>query len=424
MLVLSITGIITCFAILLKGHKKELKEKWIVIFIALVGVLEFASALTNFYGRYNLSKTLLTTGFFNVVIGILFLWVVRFINQSLSLASIVYETPDKKLFYINFKKLGTKVPGVFYILLLIGWGILIGRNFYSYKTISNPIDKFLFDERTLGDYSFTIFNLLIFFVIIIVSTLISRIVSFFASDDAGTAITKKSGIGSWLLLVRIAIISVGLLLAFAAAGIPMDRITIIISALGVGIGFGLQTLVNNLVGGLIISFEKPVNVGDIVEIGSKAGVMKSIGFRSSTIYTWDGADVVIPNGVLLNQDLVNWTLTNTNRRIEMSVGVAYGTDLEAAKELLKDLVAKDDRILSSPPPSVLVENFSSSSIELRLLFWVRDIRQWRMVKSDAMSAIDVAFKQNNITIPFPQQDIYIHSAPDETEENKNDNKTA
>jgi potassium efflux system protein len=105
----------------------------------------------------------------------------------------------------------------------------------------------------------------------------------------------------------------------------MDRFTIIISASGVGIGFGLQTLVNNLVSGIIIAFEKPVNLDDIIEIGGQTGQMKSIGIRSSIITTFDGANVIIPNGDLLSQHMTNWTMGSTRRRYEINVGVAYGT---------------------------------------------------------------------------------------------------
>jgi len=380
--------------------------------------MEFASAVLNIYGRYNLSKTLLTSGFVNVVIGILFLWTVRLINHALSLAFDIYTVPDKKSFYINFKKLGNRVPRIFYVLVIIGWVILVGRNFYAFRSISDPINKFLYAERTLGSYTYTLQNMLVFFLILIIATITSKTVSFFASDNTGGTTAKKGGLGSWLLLVRISIITIGVLLAFAAAGIPTDRITIIISALGVGIGFGLQALVNNLVSGLIISFEKPVNVGDVVEIGTRTGVMKSIGFRSSVLYTWDGADVVIPNGDLLNQHLVNGTLANKSRRIEILVGVAYGTDLNNAKKILKTLVTKDERILESPTPDVLIKEFANSSINIQVFFWVRNVRESLSVKSDVISAIDVAFKENNIEIPFPQQDVHIRSAS-----NNNDDDT-
>lgn len=415
MFFLSFAGIITSMVIIFKGRSRELKEKWILLFISLEGLVEFVALMANLYGRYNLAKTLMATGFFSVIVGILFLWTIRFINQSLSLAFRLYKAPDKDLFYINFKKVGDKAPTIFYVFMVIGWTLLVTRDIYAFRSISTPINKFLTEERTIGSYGFAISDLVVFFLIIVVSVVVSRIVSFFAaSPDDPTS--KKKGLGSWLLLVRISIITLGLLLAFAAAGISMDKITIIIGALGVGIGFGLQALVNNLVSGLIISFEKPVNVGDIVEVGGHSGVMKSIGFRSSVIYTWDGADIIIPNGDLLNQHLVNWTMANLNRRVEIQVGVAYDTNLEQAKKILMDITSIDERILQSPPPTVLLHQFNNSSIDIKLFCWVHSVREWLSVKSDLMTAIAVTFKEHNITIPFPQQDIYIRNVDGEKPE--------
>ncbi|MXV50484.1 mechanosensitive ion channel [Pedobacter sp. HMF7647] len=410
MLLLALCGIIVCSVILLKGHRNELKEKSILYFIAFVICLESLSLILNMFGRYNMSKTLGNSGYFNVVIGVSFLWTIRLINEALSLASQAYKGPEGKSFYINFKRVGDKAPLILYVFLIIGWFILFGRNFYSFRLITEPLHDFLFQERMIGNTSYTIKSILVFFGIIILSTGVSKVVSFFAADkdfDNASHNPLKKEIGSWLLLIRIGILSTGLFLAFAAAGIPMDRITIIIGALGVGIGFGLQTLVNNLVSGLIISFEKPVSVGDIVEIGGKSGTMTSIGFRSSIISTWEGSDMIIPNGDLLNQHLINWTLGSNSRRVDIPIGVAYGTDLGKAKQVLTDVLLAEHRIMSHPQPAVILLDFNSSSVDFKLFFWVRHFNDWLAVKSDIIQAIDFAFRENNIEIPFPQQDIYI-----------------
>lgn len=413
MMGISSLGIISGISVLVKGHRQELKEKWILYFIAFVVLLEIASLITNIFGRYNTSKTLLTSGYFNVIIGILFLWTVRLINEVLSLAAKVYRKPDKKLFYINFEKIGEKVPPLFYFFLFIGWLILFGRSFYSFRLVSEPVRNFLFAERTIGEYSFSLESMLVFILIIGMAAITSRIVSFFASEKHDTrsqgSSASNAGVGSWLLLIRIAIISTGLFLAFAAAGIPMDRIAIIVGALGVGVGFGLQTIVNNLVSGLIIAFEKPVNVGDFVEIAGHTGTMKSIGFRSSVLSRAEGADVVIPNGDILNAHLINWSLSSTKKRMDIVVGVAFSTDLTKAVQLLTEVLSGDERILKYPKPEVLKKDFNSSAIDLQLWFWVRHLSEALAVKSDVIAAIDLAFKRNDIVIPFPQQDIHVHS---------------
>jgi potassium efflux system protein len=411
MLLISISGIIAGIFVILKGRTEELREKWIVIAIGFMAMLEVFSALANILGRYNLGKALLIAGFLNVVVAILFLWTIRLINEGLFLAFNIYTRQDRKLFYLNFDRVGKKAPALFYIMLIVGWLVLFGRNFAGFEFIAKPLREFFSRDRTLGDYTFSINTLVLFFVIMGVSVIISKIVSYFASDkhiSPDKDKDGKTGVGSWLLLIRITILSIGLFLAIAAAGIPMDRITIVLGALGVGIGFGLQTLVNNLVSGLIIAFEKPVNVGDIVDVDGQGGTMKSIGFRSSVIATWDGADVVMPNGDLLNSHLTNWSLGGNRKRMSIIVGVAYNSDLEKTKQLLNEILNADDRISKHKGPVVQYEQFNNSSIDIKIHFWPKDIKDAFATRSDVIMAITSAFRMNGIVIPYPQQDVFYH----------------
>ena len=411
MLFVAIVGAFAGLFILLKGRRQELKERLILIAIGLMAVLEMGSALANLFGRYNLSKALLISGFLNVVVAILFLWTVRLINEGLHLAFTVYTKQDPKLFYLNFDKLGNKVPPLFYAFLVFGWAILFGRNFAGFDAISEPVQGFLSQDRTVGDYRFSINSLLLFVVIMGISVAASKIVSFFASDGhikTDKDHPKERGLGSWLLLVRIFILSMGLFLAIAATGIPVDRITIVLGALGVGIGFGLQTLVNNLVSGLIIAFEKPVNVGDVIEVDGQGGTMKSIGFRSSIISTWDGADVVMPNGDLLNAHLVNWSMGGRRKRMSVELGLAYDTDLETARQVLAGVLEEAEHVMKNPAPSVLYEQFGDSAIGLKIFFWTKDLGESGKIKSELIIAITHALRSNKIIVPFPQQDLYLH----------------
>lgn len=411
MIVLALAGLICGIWVLLKGAKKELKEKLILYFIFILVAFQFASIIANIFGRYNLSKSLLVGGYVNIIIGILFLWSVRLINEGLALATRVYTKQERKLFYINFNLVGEKIPSFFYLPLIIGWLILLGRNFYAFKLLTDPFKNFFIVERTLGSYVFTVYDLLIFFVILASAVLISKIVSFFAADKPhGHSANKerKAGLGSWILLIRVLIISLGVLLALAAAGFPMEKITLVIGALGVGIGFGLQTIVNNLVSGLIIAFEKPVNVGDVVEVAGQAGTVKSIGFRSSIISKFDGADVVIPNGDLLNAHLVNWTLAGNRKQISIAFSVAHGTNLTKVKSLLSALLDSDERILKNPNSAVAFQDFSTNGIEVKLFFWISDFKQGGIIKSDMINDIDAIFKQHHIIIPLPQQVVHLY----------------
>jgi len=194
----------------------------------------------------------------------------------------------------------------------------------------------------------------------------------------------------------------------AASGFPLDKITIIISAFGIGIGFGLQNIVNNLVSGLILAFEKPIQIGDIIEIDSRSGTIREIGVRSSRLTTSDGAEVIIPNGDMISHHVINWTLSNNNRRIELIIGVAYGTDINKVKTLLKDLLASHDDIMSDPAPSVFLHNLNESSVDFRMFFWAADINTWLELKSRILADVYNIFATEGIEIPFPTQDINVH----------------
>jgi len=244
--------------------------------------------------------------------------------------------------------------------------------------------------------------------------MLAKIVAFVTSETSSSNTgTKTNKLGSWLLLVRIAIISSGIIIAFIIAGLPVDRLTMIISALGVGIGFGLQTVVNNIVSGVIIAFEKPVNLDDIVEVGGQTGTMKSIGLRSSVISTFQGSDVIVPNGDLLNQHLTNWTLGREKCRTEIEVGVAYGTDLRTVKALLHNILSAHEEVLNYPEPMIQLTRFNDNSIDFVIKFWVAHFLQLNEVKSDLIIAIDETFKENGIVIPFPQRDIHVINEPED-----------
>jgi potassium efflux system protein len=414
MLLLSIAGIITCSFIIVYRRKEELKQKAIFYFVIFVIIIEIIAVWANAIGRYNLAKACLTSGFFSIIVAILFFATIQFINDALALASKAYRVPGKKLFRVNFEKVGSKAPTILYVFLVIGWMVLIGQSFYAHKLISGPINRFIHRERFIGEFSFTIDNVLMFLLILYLTGMISRLVSFVGSNgkvEIGNT-RKKGGTGSWVLITRISVIIVGFLLAMAAIGLPMDRLTIVLSALGVGVGFGLQALVNNLVSGLIISFEKPVNVGDVVEIGGRSGTIKSIGFRSSILTTVDGADIVIPNGDMLNEHLVNWTHKDRSRQVNIVTALAHGTDLEKAMRILENLPVKDERVMTTPGPIAAVKDYNPLGIDMQLSFWVKNIREWASVKSDTILAMDKAFRENEIEIPVQRQVVTFRPGED------------
>lgn len=413
MLAISLLGAAYGIFVFINGKRNELKERKILYFVGFMVVFETAAALYNIYGRYNFSKTLFVSGFTGVVIAILFLWTVRLLNEVLGVTSKVFKHPERRLFYINFEKLGNRVPFIFYVFLVFGWVILVGKQFYAFNLVARPFNALLTTERTLGSYTFTVNGLFIFLIILSVAVLLSKIVSFFAAEPEANFVPseerKRAGLGSWLLLVQILIISLGLFLAFAASGIPLDKITIILGALSVGIGLGLQGLVNNLVSGLIIAFEKPVNVGDVIELAGKTGTMKSIGFRSSVVNMADGQSIIIPNGDLLSQQLVNWSMGKGNKKITLLIGIAYGSNLEKAIQILKEILAAEKGVIQMPPALIVPLAFGQNAIEIEVSFMIFNFREASGIRGRVISEINNRFKQEGIEIPLPQQEIHIRS---------------
>ncbi len=415
-LLLSISGLATGVFILVKNRKNNKQDKVIMLAIGVMSLYELLSIYFNLTGGYDFAKSLMSNGLYTIVVAFLLLWTLRLWNETLRISYHYFHGSEEEKRPLTDLNFNNTFPGYFYLLFFAGWVVLIARTTYFYQSLFEPLKETLIVERHIGDFSFTYQSIVVFFFVLFLAGFIARIVSFISADPPESAgKSRNSGLGSWLLLVRIAIIAAGVTLAFISAGIPMDRFAIILGALSVGIGFGLQTLVNNLVSGLIIAFEKPVNVGDIVDFAGQTGKMKSIGIRSSVVTTWDGADVIIPNGDLLNQHLVNWTLGSSRRRFVLKLGVAYGTDLANTRQLLLDMMQKDSRILKNPEPVVLANEFSDSSVDFTLKFWVAHFSIGFDVKSDLILAIDVLFKEEGIVIPFPQRDVHIRSAIDPDE---------
>jgi small-conductance mechanosensitive channel len=184
----------------------------------------------------------------------------------------------------------------------------------------------------------------------------------------------------------------------------------IAGALGVGIGFGLQNVVNNFISGLILIFERPIQIGDVIERGDLLGIVKKIGIRASMIRTFAGAEVIVPNGELISREVTNWTLSDKVRRIEIQVGVAYGTDPTKVLTILKNLTTNSEDILDNPEAMVLFNGFGASSLDFELRFWTANSEGWLQLKSDMTVKIHKALKQAKIEIPFPQRDLHIKTA--------------
>jgi len=195
--------------------------------------------------------------------------------------------------------------------------------------------------------------------------------------------------------------------ALSAAGVQLNKFTVLTGALGVGLGFGLQNVVNNFVSGLILLFERPIHVGDTVDVGGLVGEVRRIGTRSSTIVTFQGAEVIVPNSNLISNQVINWTLSSQWRRVDIPIGVAYGTDPERVIKLLVGVAESHPRVLLVRPPMAFFLGFGESALKFELRFWAAQQDTWFQLQSDVTVAVAKALREAGIEIPFPQRDLHI-----------------
>jgi len=267
----------------------------------------------------------------------------------------------------------------------------------------------LMDGMKIGAVDITLGRIAIFIFVIWLSIMLSRIISRILEKDVFTRVKVSKGIPSTIvLMLKIVLITGGFFLAAAAAGMKLTNLSIVLGAFSVGIGFGLQNIFNNMVSGLILAFERPINVGDIVQVGELIGTVRSIGLRSSTVKSFDGAEVIVPNGNLISNEMINWTLSDSNRRMDLRVGVAYGTDPEKVMAIMEQIAAEHEGVRKKPAPKAYFIEFGDSSLNFRLLAWV-DLDNRLEVESEINVLVNKKLAEAGIEIPFPQHDLHIRS---------------
>jgi potassium-dependent mechanosensitive channel len=267
-----------------------------------------------------------------------------------------------------------------------------------------------------GRINFSLWDIIAFGLVLSASIMISRWVRFLLEEDVFPRMRLARGIPVMITTtVYYSILLFGFFLALGIAGVDLNRFTLLAGAFGVGVGFGLQNIVNNFISGLILLFERPIHPGDTVEVGGLSGVVKSIGIRSSTIATGDGADAIIPNATLISEKLMNWTLTDPGRRGDVRIAVAYGSDLEKVMQILLSVAGADPHVLKEPPPAVVFQGFGDSALNF-------DIRVWTpvQVNADTKSRLSIAvvraLREAGIEIPVPQRDLNLKSVNKEIKE--------
>ena len=379
------------------------------IFMRLALAVLGVAILADLIGWANLSRMLraavLGGGYASIGVYVLFL-----VFQSLVTFALLFRPLSLlRMVSRNRKFIRQQAERILKIIAVILWVVFVFRPIGVLEPLKDNISGILSASASVGTISVSLGDILVFILITWFSLLLARFVNFVLREDVFTRVRAGRGVPQAIAsLVRYSLILLGFFIALAAAGIELTKLSIIAGGLGVGIGFGLQNVVNNFVSGLILLFERPIGVGDVVELPDIWGEIKRIGMRASVIRKFDGSEVIVPNSMLISDKVLNWTLSDRLRRIEINIGVEYGTPAKQVIDLLVKVANSNPKVLTNPAPDAYFLNFGDSALEFILRAWV-DFDNGYLIKSELATAVQEAIKKAGINVPFPQRDLHLVS---------------
>jgi potassium efflux system protein len=286
------------------------------------------------------------------------------------------------------------------------WDELVSTTVLSEDADGNTV------SRTIESLApITLANLLLAILVLVGTFVLARNVGGFLEIALLRHLNLQAGERyAFTTITRYAIVAIGVLAGFGAIGLGWAKIQWLFAAVSLGLGFGLQEIFANFVSGLILLFERPIRVGDLVSIGATDGRVSRIQMRATTIVDFDRKELVVPNREFITGQFVNWSLTSPVTRIVVPVGVSYDTDTDRAQELLLGCARSCPSVLADPAPHTVFTSFGASSLDLELRIFIADMERWADAMNEIHRAITRAFREARIEIAFPQQDIHIRSA--------------
>lgn len=256
----------------------------------------------------------------------------------------------------------------------------------------------------------TVGSLVVFVVLLSIGSWASSLVSRRVAGVLARRLRADEGAAAALRAVIFYVLLVTVvLLALRVVNVPLTIFAVLGGALAIGIGFGSQNVVNNFISGLIIMVERPIRVGNLIQLADLHGVVRHIGARSTRVLTGDNVEIIVPNSSFLENNVTNWTLSDDLVRARITVGVAYGSPVRRVEELLLQAAGGHDKVQTDPPPRVHFSDFGDNALAFELYFWVRIRRLFErlQVESDLRFRIDELFREAGVTIAFPQRDVHL-----------------
>jgi small-conductance mechanosensitive channel len=293
-------------------------------------------------------------------------------------------------------------------LAALSWAVRLLEHLGLLNPVQSVIGAFLGTRLERGTISISVEDILAFVAAVAVAAILSRLIRFALKEEVYPRAHVPSGSAYAVSrLLHYSIIALGFVVGLGLLGMDLTRVSVLAGALGVGIGFGLQSVVNNFVSGLILLFERPVHVGDAVEVSGLYGEVQHIGIRASTVRTRQGSDIIIPNAEFITANVTNWTLSDRLRRIEVPVGVNYGSHPKKVIQLLEEVARAQPQILARPAPRCLFLEYGDSAINFELRCWTDQPINYNRIRSHLNTAVYDAVKAAGMSFPFPQREVRL-----------------
>lgn len=265
----------------------------------------------------------------------------------------------------------------------------------------------------IQDTPVTFMSLIVFLLFIIGFSFVASFIKRVLNNRVLPKFIKDSGLRYTLArMSQYVIVIIGLFVSFQFLGIDLTGLAVIFGFLSVGIGFGLQNVTSNFISGLIVLFERPISVGDRVEVNNIEGDVQEINIRSTKVKTLDNISIIVPNSEFVSKDVVNYSHGDPTYRLHINVGVAYGSNLEDVLKALNEVAEESEYVLSNPKHDVHLRNFGDSAWDMKLLVWISDVKEKYMIQNQLNQAIVRKFREMDIEIPFPQRDLHVRSSVD------------
>ncbi len=283
-----------------------------------------------------------------------------------------------------------------------------------YDTVGHAATSLLALGFSVGEKRVTVGLVLLALTLLCGALFVSWLLQRVLDEEVYPRRKVEPGVGiSINRLVQYAFALLGFLLAVSALGVELQNFTILAGAFGIGIGFGLQNIVNNFVSGLILLFERPIKVGDVVQVDGEWGQIRKVGLRATVVETFDQSEVIVPNSDLITGKVTNWTLSDKMSRLVIPVGVAYGSDVPLVMRLVLEASTENPLVLTEPASQVFFMGFGNSSLDFELRAWIGDITLRFRVRSEIHQAIDRKFREHGVEIPFPQRDLHLRTVDEQ-----------